>query len=290
MPSKPPTIRGGQDPRKHGRGSKWHKTSRAARAIEPLCRLCLAVGRTVPAVCVDHIRPLMDGGTSTADNLQPLCRACHQRKTASDMANGAGKRGPWAPRITILAGAPGAGKTTLARKHLAGNDLLYDYDALVSACSCIAPRSTDAMMLAPILRRVRDAIIGAAIDGHVQGRVWVLMSDLTSALDLTSTPGVDLLILHPGIDACMDAIRERRLDPERERDACLAASRFDAALRALLNDPTQPLRAATLRRQREDAPRPLPEPDASGGLLGRDGVPRPETPKSDGTQIGRAHV
>jgi hypothetical protein len=235
----------------------------------------------------------MDGGTSTPDNLQPLCRACHHRKTSSDIANGAGKRGPWAPRITILVGAPGAGKTTLARRHLAGNDLVYDYDALVSACSCIAPWTAEGLMLAPILRRVRDAIIGAAIDGHVQGRVWVLMSDLTSALDLTSTPGVDLLILHPGIDACVDAIRARRLDPDRERDACLAASRFDATLRALLNDPTQPLRAATLRRQREDDPRPLPQPDASGAIPAAynpgSRVPRPQTVKPDGTPRPRRH-
>jgi hypothetical protein len=231
----------------------------------------------------------MDGGTSTPDNLQPLCRACHHRKTSSDLANGASKRGPWAPRITILAGAPGAGKTTLARKHLAGNDLIYDYDALVSACSCLAPWSAEGLMLAPVLRRVRDAIIGAAIDGHVQGRVWVLMSDLTSALDLMTTPGVDLLILHPGVDACMDAIRGRRLDPERERDACLAATRFDATLRALLDDPTRPLGAATLRRRREDDPGPLPEPGASGGVLPADRVPRPETAKSAQTPRPRRH-
>ena len=74
MPRKPPTV--ATQGHKHGRGSRWHKTSKAARSIEPLCRICSAAGRTVSATCVDHIIPLMDGGKSTPDNLQPLCRAC----------------------------------------------------------------------------------------------------------------------------------------------------------------------------------------------------------------------
>ena len=286
MPRKPPTVaRPGQ---KHGRGSRWHKTSKAARAIEPLCRLCLSSGRSVPATCVDHIVPLMDGGTSTASNLQPLCKACHARKTAADMGS-ARKRGPWASRITILAGAPGAGKTTLARKHLAGNDLLYDYDALVAATSLAAPWSADALALAIPMRRIRDAIISAATDGHVQGRVWLLMADLQAAIDLSASLPADLLILHPGIDACMDAIRSRRLHPERERDACLAATRFDATLRVLLEHPSQPLRGAQVRRLREDPLPATPAAEASGVVSGPETVPPSETAETNTTPRSCRH-
>ncbi|MGO1048790.1 HNH endonuclease [Crossiella sp. CA198] len=32
---------------------------------------------------VDHIRPLVDGGTDTDPNVRPLCRACHTQATSA---------------------------------------------------------------------------------------------------------------------------------------------------------------------------------------------------------------
>jgi 5-methylcytosine-specific restriction protein A len=51
---------------------------------EPLCRHCSARGLIVAAVLVDHIQPLMQGGTHAVENLQPLCVQCHAVKTAED--------------------------------------------------------------------------------------------------------------------------------------------------------------------------------------------------------------
>lgn len=39
-------------------------------------------GQYVPATDVDHIVPRAQGGTDAPENLQPLCHACHSRKTA----------------------------------------------------------------------------------------------------------------------------------------------------------------------------------------------------------------
>lgn len=36
------------------------------------------------ALDVDHIIPLYQGGTDTADNVQPLCGTCHRLKTNED--------------------------------------------------------------------------------------------------------------------------------------------------------------------------------------------------------------
>lgn len=56
------------------------------RKGEPLCRLCHAGGKVVPAAVVDHIIPLADGGTHEQSNLMPLCKRCHDAiKTPTDL-------------------------------------------------------------------------------------------------------------------------------------------------------------------------------------------------------------
>jgi 5-methylcytosine-specific restriction protein A len=66
------------------RGRRWMAMRQAVLTAEPLCRECLKHDRTTLAQEVDHITPLHKGGTDARDNLQPLCRACHAGKTASE--------------------------------------------------------------------------------------------------------------------------------------------------------------------------------------------------------------
>ncbi len=37
---------------------------------------------------IDHIRPLSNGGTNKASNLQPLCKACHGDKCTYEHESG----------------------------------------------------------------------------------------------------------------------------------------------------------------------------------------------------------
>ena len=53
-------------------------------AAQPLCVHCLQTGRIVLAIELDHITPLAKGGSDTDDNLQPLCAACHTKKTRTE--------------------------------------------------------------------------------------------------------------------------------------------------------------------------------------------------------------
>ncbi len=48
--------------------------------------VCAACGRVAhgAAAHVDHIRPLEEGGTDDAGNLQTLCESCHGRKTRAE--------------------------------------------------------------------------------------------------------------------------------------------------------------------------------------------------------------
>jgi len=48
------------------------------------CKCCLKAKK----YDIDHIRPLANGGTNQIDNLQVLCKACHQDKTANEHEQG----------------------------------------------------------------------------------------------------------------------------------------------------------------------------------------------------------
>ena len=67
-----------------GYGASWRKLRAFIIAREPLCRRCLANGRTTPATEVDHIKPKAQGGTDETENLQGLCHQCHSIKTATE--------------------------------------------------------------------------------------------------------------------------------------------------------------------------------------------------------------
>ena len=46
-------------------------------AREPLCRVC----KNEIATQIDHIIRLRDGGTNKIENLQPICKDCHDEKS-----------------------------------------------------------------------------------------------------------------------------------------------------------------------------------------------------------------
>lgn len=65
---------------------KWARIRAMVLSHHPLCAHCLAKGRLTPAVEVDHIVALANGGTHDRANLQSLCSACHIIKTKQDVA------------------------------------------------------------------------------------------------------------------------------------------------------------------------------------------------------------
>lgn len=65
---------------------QWREMRKAIIAAHPLCGECERQGRLTPAAVVDHIRP-HKGDVALffcAANLQPLCKAHHDAKTARE--------------------------------------------------------------------------------------------------------------------------------------------------------------------------------------------------------------
>lgn len=65
--------------RQRGYTRRYEKARMWALKRQPLCVLCKAEGRLTAATVTHHIKPLAEGGSNSADNLLPLCEACHER-------------------------------------------------------------------------------------------------------------------------------------------------------------------------------------------------------------------
>lgn len=53
-------------------------------AANPLCVVCAKLDLVTLATQRDHIKPLSEGGTDEADNVQGLCDACHDEKSLGE--------------------------------------------------------------------------------------------------------------------------------------------------------------------------------------------------------------
>lgn len=69
-----------------GYDARWRKVRAMVLAREPRCRDCAAAGRVTLATEVHHL----DGNprNNALDNLVPLCKSCHSRRTLRDLREG----------------------------------------------------------------------------------------------------------------------------------------------------------------------------------------------------------
>ena len=74
------------------RGRAWmERRARVMRRDCGMCQECRRKGWLTAAVACDHRIPLWEGGTDDDDNLQALCKDCHDAKTAQEAARRAGR-------------------------------------------------------------------------------------------------------------------------------------------------------------------------------------------------------
>ena len=68
--------------------TRWRATREAMLRANPLCVTCMFERIARPAVVVDHIVPIKQGGDRfESANLQSLCVSCHNRKSLLERAN-----------------------------------------------------------------------------------------------------------------------------------------------------------------------------------------------------------
>lgn len=75
--------------KRRGYDSRWNRARVRYLKEHPLCVRCMAQHRMVKATVVDHVTPHRGDAVLfwDEDNWQPLCKACHDKKTWNEDSN-----------------------------------------------------------------------------------------------------------------------------------------------------------------------------------------------------------
>lgn len=190
---------------KRGYGWTWEKLRDMVLADEPLCRQCGAVGLVAAAVTVDHILPKAWGGMDDMDNLQPLCKQCHDDKTAREVR---GRLRKSTIPTTVVAGPPGSGKSTYVTARFQPGDLLLDVDTLLVALSGLSVYDQRRTALLPFALEARHAILLRLARTSAARRAWVVTteSDRRQLQRMTDDLGAALVVLAVPASECIARI------------------------------------------------------------------------------------
>lgn len=168
----------------------WLDASARHLASEPYCRACATVRVVRAADEVDHIRPhrgdrrlFFDGG-----NLQSLCKSCHSRKTAQEIA---GRHmlvcpPPVGVRVSCVDAGPGSSmaEDVATRAHETGWRVL---DIRKAKGRARVERWNDGVAFVPGVGRV---LVLSAVGGWQERQAWV---------DTISTDGIDRVLVCPDV-------------------------------------------------------------------------------------------
>lgn len=173
-----------------GYGWKWQQARAAflARPENALCARCQTKGKLTPATVVDHIKSHHGDQVLFWDrnNWQPLCKICHDIKTATEDAglnSGAHTHPEWLPapacRVVLVTGAPGSGKTTYAQQQARIDDQVIDLDDCFEDVCGVHGHKADRKHLKAALR-LRNSLL-AGLARKKGGTAYVIVGAPTQA-------------------------------------------------------------------------------------------------------------
>lgn len=155
-----------------GYGYDWEKLAKAYRAQHPVCESC----NEEPSYDVDHkipFRSLDDPLRLAWENLQALCRRCHNRKT---------RHGNYCRHATtFVCGLPGSGKSTLVEQSRRKGDLVWDMDKVADVILRGVTEKQRPEDVKFLLFDIRQQFIKRIRGGMLDRPVWVIWSDLEQA-------------------------------------------------------------------------------------------------------------
>lgn len=204
--------------RERGYGTDWDKARAKYIKRHPDCENCGEPGPE--GMIIDHIVEVRDGGKHSQDNLRTLCRTCHGIRHANERTMFTRHRqkgfGKSQIPVVIVAGPPGAGKTTWVKERLIWGDLVLDVDALFVALTGGLPMYDKPTSLLPFVMECRDAAIGRLARPSEARRCWIITgkADLSELERLRDELGAsELVILET---SPLECVRRIGGDPRRK--------------------------------------------------------------------------
>jgi hypothetical protein len=198
-----------------GYTNDWFRARHVFLQDHPLCAYCDAEGRATPADVVDHVIPHRGDQDLFWDrrNWQALCKTHHDQKSRAERSSGLlypqGLR-PSAIPLTIVAGPPGAGKTTYAQQIA---DRVIDLDLIVAGLAGeMYPE--DRRYLPAALERRNSALMGLARATKGEAAFVICAPSFVERRWWKESLGGKVIVLDTALDVCIRRIEadERRLD------------------------------------------------------------------------------
>lgn len=188
--------------------SKLWKVTRDKVMLRDLYR-CQRCGRE--AYLVDHIIPSELDWEHRLDTdwLQALCQNCHRLKTKREREKKEMSRGLM--NIKVISGFPGSGKSYYVDEHKTDNDLVFDYNKIMSSLTGLEehkvnPNAHEYVML------VEELMLRKLTSEHSFDNIWIVTTEPDERLVtlLSNLPRVSYKYLDVEASICEERLRDKR--------------------------------------------------------------------------------
>lgn len=203
--------------------SGWRRRSEEHRKNEPLCREHLKKGLIVRGQLTDHIIPIDEGGDRFDEsNLQTLCWACHQVKTARETHEESNST-----QVTVVNGPPASGKNFYVAQHFLKGDLIVDIDLIFQALSGLSLYEHPEELL-PFVAEARDAILARLHRTSKIKRAWIITTQ-KNVQSLANHLNAKIVTISASKEECLNRLQDDLKRTDKAKQKFLIEQWFNSA-------------------------------------------------------------